>query len=85
MAAILTLAAVIGLTIYAFYTKTDFTTKGSALFMFALILLVFFVFALIFQSKVLFLFYALLCCVLFGLYLIYDTQLIIGGRVIDRF
>lgn len=43
-AAALTTAAVIGLTLYACYTKTDFTMLGGMLFV---ILLVFFVFGII--------------------------------------
>lgn len=41
MAASLSLAAVIGLTLYACKTKSDFTTKGALLFMCATSLLLF--------------------------------------------
>ena len=72
-AAALTTAAVIGLTLYACYTKTDFTILGGMLFV---ILLVFFVFGLILmfvKIKILHLIYCIIGVILFSIYLIYDT------------
>ena len=74
-AAFLTFGATVGLTIYAARTKTDFTYCGAFLFAFLLILIF---------SAVLFFWirftivYLLLGVCLYALYLIYDTQLIIG-------
>ncbi|CAD8205813.1 unnamed protein product [Paramecium octaurelia] len=79
MAASLSLAAVIGLTIYACKTKSDFTTKGALLFMCVTSLILFGIMAGVYYQNVINLLYSLLCCLLFGAYLIYDTQLILGG------
>ena len=74
-AAFLTFAATVGLTIYAARTKTDFTYCGAFLFAFALIL--------IFSAGLFFwvgygIVYLLLGVCLYSLYMIYDTQLILG-------
>lgn len=79
-AAGLTMAMFLALTAYACVTKTDFTGLGPYLYC-AL-------WGLIFASIVCFMFpselghvaIAALGCVLFSFYIIYDTQLIIGGR-----
>ena len=83
MAAGLSLAAVIGLTAYACKTKTDFTTKGAVLFMCGTCIFFFGIMAGVYYQNVINLAYSLVCSVLFGLYLIYDTQLILGGSVTD--
>jgi FtsH-binding integral membrane protein len=77
MAGGLTLAVTVALTVYACTTKTDFTFCGGFLFCFGTILFVWGLFSLIFG------FYSntLYCClgvVCYSLYLIYDTQLIMG-------
>lgn len=74
-AALLTFGATVGLTIYAARTKTDFTYCGAFLFAFLLIL--------IFSAFLFFwvrftIVYLLLGVCLYALYLIYDTQLILG-------
>ena len=74
-AAFLTFAATVGLTIYAARTKTDFTYCGAFLFAFALIL--------IFSAGLFFwvgygIVYLFLGVCLYSLYMIYDTQLILG-------
>ncbi|CAK93102.1 unnamed protein product (macronuclear) [Paramecium tetraurelia] len=79
MAASLSLAAVVGLTFYACKTKSDFTTKGALLFMCTTSLLLFGIMAGIYYQNVINLLYSLICSLLFGAYLIYDTQLILGG------
>ena len=80
----LTTAVTIGLTVYAMTTKTDFTYCGAFLWMF---LFSFIVFGILFffcfgrlttQKKSL---YIGICCVgviIYSLYLIYDTQLVMG-------
>ena len=78
----LTLITVFSLSMYAMNTKKDFTVCGGALFT-CLILLIFstliFIFLPIPLSNLLFTYISL---VLFSIYLIYDTQLLIGkGRV----
>ena len=80
----LTTAVTIGLTVYAMTTKTDFTYCGAFLWMF---LFSFIVFGILFffcfgrlapKNKSL---YIGICCVgviIYSLYLIYDTQLVMG-------
>ena len=82
IAIFLTFVTVLSLTIYAWRTKKDFTVCGGTLFV-CLILLIFssiiFIFLPIPLSNLIFTYISL---VLFSIYLIYDTQLLIGkGRV----
>lgn len=71
----LTCGATIGLTMYAWRTTTDFTYLGGFLFAFALVL---FISAALWFWIGLYAFYCALGVLLYSLYLIYDTQLIIG-------
>ena len=80
LASLLTAAIVIALTIYAFKTETDFTYAGGSLFVVLSALLVVSLFAMFIQSKILDMIIAFVSACLFGMYLIYDTQLIIGGE-----
>lgn len=76
-AALMTATVVIALTIYAFTTKTDFTILGGFLFMITAIMIFWGLFMMIFG----FFLYTLYCALgvlLFGMYLIFDTQLILG-------
>jgi len=80
VSAILTAVVVVSLTIYAFKTKTDFTYYGGMLFIFcgvffAAIFLNFFI-----QCKIFDLCIACGAAILFGIYLIFDTQLILGNN-----
>jgi protein lifeguard len=80
LAAILTLGIVSGLTAYACYTKTDFTYMGGILFAMSFMLM-FFGFALMFiRVPWMHVLYSVLSLLLFSVYLIYDTQLIMGGK-----
>ena len=72
-AALLTTAAVIALTVYAFYTKTDFTMMGGMLFMFLIVFCVFGIILIFIKAKILHLIFSLLGVILFSVYLIYDT------------
>ena len=74
-ALILTCAATAGLTFYASTTKTDFTYCGG--FLFALCFILFISFALFFWCGY-YVFYCALGVMLYSLYIIYDTQLILG-------
>lgn len=78
MAAALTSAVVVGLTIYAFYTKTDFTVCGGFLFIMLMVLIVGSILAIFIRSKWLSLGLSIFGTILFGIYLIMDTQMIIG-------
>ncbi|XP_071493121.1 protein lifeguard 3-like [Diadema antillarum] len=70
----------LGLTIFAFQTKIDFTMMSGLLCALGLSLLTFGLFAIIFRSEVLYTFYAALGACLFSLYIVFDTQLLLGGR-----
>ena len=74
----ITLGIVIGLTLYAIFSKTDLTVCGGALVSLSVILLILSIIGIFYTS----LFYQTLvnsCAVfLFSIYLIYDTQLVIG-------
>jgi len=76
----ITLAVVIGLTIFAFQTKIDFTGCGVYLFVICLVFFVFGIFAMIFRSKVLQVVYAAMGAGIFSIYLVFDTQLMMGGK-----
>lgn len=80
MAAGISAAVCLGITLFAFQTKYDFTVCGGGLFVALIVLLIFGIFALIFPGKVIILVYASLGALLFSLYLVYDTQLMMGGK-----
>lgn len=82
IAALLTLSITASLTIYAFKTETDFTMQGGALFIFGTVLFFFGILTMFFHSPVLNTIYVCAMGILYGFYLIYDTQLIVGGKVI---
>lgn len=70
----MTCGIVVTLTVYAFWTKRDFTYMGGMLFSLVGILLVLGLFSLIFNDvDWLFYLYSSLCLLVFSLYLIYDT------------
>jgi len=78
-AAVCTAGMVIGITVYAFTTKNDFTVFGPVLFVvgFAFVFICPFFFM---WSRTLHLIYAYLGVILFSFYLLFDTQLIMGGK-----
>ena len=78
--AIMTLLVVVGLTAYAFYTKTDFTMLGGLLFSMTLLLIGMIILGIFITSKFYHTVIAAAILVLFSVYLIYDTQLIIGKK-----
>lgn len=80
MAAAMTLGITVSLTIYAMTTKTDMTVMGSTLFILLGGLILFGIFAMIFRDKILIVLYCILAVILYGYYLIYDTQLVVGGK-----
>ena len=75
-AAILTVAATIGLTVYAIRTKEDFTYLGGLLFCFIFISV--FTVGFFFWIRVT-VFWLALGVLVYSLYIIYDTQLIMGN------
>jgi len=88
MLALLTTVVIFGaLTAYACFTKTDFTGLGPYLFcaLFALVgfSLVLFVFSAIFgfnRLRPLHVLLSFCAVILFSCYIVYDTQLIVGGK-----
>ena len=80
IAALLTAGIVVSLTIYAITTKRDFTMCGGLLFMFLMTLFLASFLLFFIHNKVLEIIISAFSVILFGIYLIYDTQLIIGGR-----
>jgi FtsH-binding integral membrane protein len=80
MAAFMTFAMVLGLTVYAMTTKTDITTKGGLLCILSVVLLVLTIFSIFTDNP----FINILICsfgiFVFGFYLIYDTQLILDNK-----
>jgi hypothetical protein len=67
-----------GLSCYAMYTKSDFTTMGPYLFAALLVLTIFGLFLAFFPIPFLQTVYCCIGILLFSFYLIYDTQLIMG-------
>jgi FtsH-binding integral membrane protein len=80
MAALMTAAMTIALTIYACTTKTDMTYHGASLFILACGIFLLSIFNWIFQNPFLEVFICVCAIVVYGFYLVYDTQLIAGGK-----
>ncbi len=78
IATALTAAIVIGLTLYAIFTKTDFTTCGGILVVCLVALIVGGIIGIFIKNKWFHLILSILGVILFGIYLVYDTQLTIG-------
>ncbi|KAL6267521.1 hypothetical protein P5V15_000595 [Pogonomyrmex californicus] len=76
----ITAVVCLGLTLFAFQTKIDFTGLHTVLFVAVLILLVFGMIAIFWPGRIMTLVYASLGALIFSLYLIYDTQMMIGGK-----
>ncbi|CAG7699652.1 unnamed protein product [Allacma fusca] len=82
LAAGITVVICFSLTVFAFQTKIDFTGWGPYLFVSTIVLFLFGIAAALLSSilPVMHTLYACLGALLFSVYLIYDTQLIIGGK-----
>lgn len=82
-AALMTVGLVILITLYAFYTKKDYT-MGSALFSMACsslaLLMLFLMFS---RNQFVHSIYIYLSLLVFGFYLIIDTQRIVGGKSVE--
>ncbi|GFY78044.1 protein lifeguard 1 [Trichonephila inaurata madagascariensis] len=70
----------LGLTIFAFQTKYDFTMMGGMLFVALLIFVIFGFLSIFLHNEIVRLVYACVGALIFSLYLVYDTQLLIGGH-----
>jgi FtsH-binding integral membrane protein len=80
MAAVMTIAIVLACTIYAFKTETDFTTSWGLVIVISVAMMVLFIFTLFTSSPFIHKIYCTLGVILFGIYLIIDTQSIMGGK-----
>lgn len=80
MAVGLTAAVCLGLTLFAFQTKWDFTVMGGVLFVAVIVLMLFGIVAIFVKGKTITLIYASLGALIFSVYLVYDTQLMMGGK-----
>lgn len=80
MAVGITAAVCLALTLFAFQTKYDFTMMGGILLVAVIILMVFGIVAIFVHNKIVQLVYASLGALIFSIYLIYDTQLMMGGK-----
>lgn len=75
-----TILVTLVLTIFAIQTKWDFTIMSGGLMVALAVLLSFGILAAIFRSMWLHIVYACIGTFIFGMYLVVDTQLIIGGK-----
>ena len=73
-------AVCLALTIFAIQTKWDFTAYGGILFACAIVLFIFGIVAICIPGNVINLVYASLVALLFSVYLVFDTQLMLGGE-----
>ncbi|KAK3919572.1 Protein lifeguard 1 [Frankliniella fusca] len=80
MAAGITAIVCFSLTIFALQTKWDFTVLGGALFVAVIVLFVFGIIVAFIPGKAAQIAYASVGALLFSVYLIYDTQMMMGGK-----
>lgn len=76
----ITAAVCLSLTLFAFQTKWDFTAMGGILFVALIVLMLFGIIAIFIPGKTITLVYASLGALLFSVYLVFDTQLMMGGN-----
>lgn len=79
MAAVMTAAMTFALTLYACTTRTDFTVYGGLLFIIACAFILVIIFSCFTNNPFLHALIAALGVIFYGIYIIYDTELIIGG------
>lgn len=80
MAAGFTAVICFALTLFALQTKWDFTVLGGALFVAVILLFIFGIVVAFIPGKTAHIAYASCGALLFSLYLIYDTQMMMGGK-----
>jgi FtsH-binding integral membrane protein len=80
MAACMTCFITLALTFYACTTKRDFTIYGSLMFLLSCVLLLFSIFYLFTQNRLIHIVVSCIGVLIFSFYLIYDTQLLIGNK-----
>lgn len=80
MAACMTMAMFFGLTLYACTTKSDFTTMGGVLFAALFVFIIMGFFMAFLPYGIANTIYCAIGVILFSVYIVYDTQLIVGGK-----
>ena len=80
LAAGLTTVMVVALSIYAACTKTDFTKCGGFLMICLVVLITGGIVAFFFRNKILNLVLSVVGVIIFGIYLIFDIQLLLGNK-----
>jgi len=70
---------VLALTLFAFQTKIDFTMCGGFLFVSVIVLMCFGFIMIFWHDKVAYLIYSCLGALIFSLYIVFDTQIMLGG------
>ena len=80
LAGVLTLGVVLALSLYTFYIKEDYTTKGALLFVCLMALLVVSILQHWLHFQPIQIISNLISIMLFSAYLIYDTQLLLGEK-----
>ncbi|XP_018413098.1 PREDICTED: bax inhibitor 1-like [Nanorana parkeri] len=75
-----TIVVSLGLTLFALQTKWDFTILSGGLMVALMVLFSFGMLAAIFRTYWLSILYACIGTLIFGMYLVFDTQLILGGK-----
>jgi len=80
MAVGITAAVSLGLTLFALQTKWDFTMCGGVLVACLVVFIIFGIIAIFIPGQIIGLVYASLGALLFSVYLVYDTQLMLGGN-----
>jgi len=73
-------AVCLGLTIFAMQTKWDFTACGGVICSMLVILIIFGILAICIPSRTLSMVYASLGAAIFSIYLVFDIQMIMGGK-----
>ncbi|CAG9321496.1 unnamed protein product [Blepharisma stoltei] len=79
-AAVSTLVITVSLTIYAWKTKKDFTTVGGMMVITIMSLAMFGFFMIFLYDRVLYTIFCFIAVLLYGFFIVYDAQLIAGGR-----
>jgi FtsH-binding integral membrane protein len=80
LAGAMTITVSIALTLYAFWTRRDFTKMGGMLFVSLCVLILASVVLIMVPIKPIRVFLNVVCVILFGFYLVYDTQLIMANK-----
>lgn len=80
IAAGITAVCCISVSVLSFYTKFDFTKYGWALAIASIALFIAGILCIFIRIKILYIVYAAAGCVIFILFLAYDTQMITGGK-----